>query len=82
MEFMTTRKIVWKRTLMVGFAILVIGLVFMVLAFSVGSDMLLLAFYGMGMLTIGFGLATLIFALTIKQLQKLEEAPPPPPPPV
>ena len=79
---MTVRKLVWKRTLIAGIPILVIGLVFMVLAFSVGSTTLLLAFYGMGMLTIGFGLATLIFALAIRQLKKTEEAPPPPPPPV
>jgi peptidoglycan/LPS O-acetylase OafA/YrhL len=79
---MPVSNIGWKRGFMVGIAILVIGLVFMALAFSVGSATLLLAFYGMGMLTIGFGLALLIFAFTIRWLQKKEEAPPPPPPPV
>jgi hypothetical protein len=78
---MTVRKLVWKRTLIVGIPILVIGLVFMVLAFSAGSATLLLAFYGMGMLTIGFGLSTFMFAFTIRHLQKTEESPPPPPPP-
>lgn len=72
---MPARKIVWTRTLLVGIAILVIGLVFMVLAFSVGSAMLLLAFYGMGMLTLGFGFSAVIFAFAIRQLQKTEEAP-------
>lgn len=66
---------------MVGIVILIIGLVFMVLAFSVGSATLLLAFYGMGMLTIGFGFSAIIFAFTSRHLQKAEEAPLPPPPP-
>jgi len=77
---MTARKIVWKRILIVGILMFVLGLIFMAAAFTVGSDTLLLAFYGMGMLTIGFGLSTFVFAFAIKQLQKREETPPPPPP--
>lgn len=77
---MSAPKIVWQRVLIVGIIILVLGLIFMVAAFSAGSDVLLLALYGMGMLTIGFGLATFVFAFAIKQLQKRIEALPPPPP--
>lgn len=78
---MSVRRIVWTRLLTVGFIILVMGLVFMVVAFTVGSSTLLLAFYGMGMLTIGFGTSMFMFAFAVKQLQKQEETPPPPPPP-
>ena len=77
---MSARKIVWQRVLIVGIIILVLGLVFMAAAFTVGSNVLLLALYGMDLLTIGFGLATFVFAFAIKQLQKWIEAPPPPPP--
>lgn len=65
--------------LIVGFIILIVGLMFMILAFSTGSDMLLLAFYGMGMLTIGFGIAAIVFAFALRHVQKMDELPPPPP---
>jgi urea transporter len=78
---MSARKIVWQRVLIVGIVILVLGLIFMAVAFTAGSDVLLLALYGMGMLTIGFGLATFVFAFAIKQLQKQIESPLLPPPP-
>jgi uncharacterized membrane protein HdeD (DUF308 family) len=76
---MSAQKIVWQRALLVGIIILVAGLVFMVTAFSAGSDMLLLSLYGMGMLTIGFGFAAIVFPFAIKQLQKQIQSPPPPP---
>jgi len=78
---MSARKIVWQRVLIVGIIILVLGLVFMLAAFSAGSNVLLLAFYGMGMLTKGFGLAAIVLAFAFKQLQRQIESPPPPPPP-
>ena len=79
---MSAPKIVWQRVLIVGIIILVLGPIFMAASFTVSSNVLLLALYGMGMLTIGFGLATFVFAFAIKQLQKRIEALPPPPPPV
>ena len=79
---MSAPKIVWQRVLIVGIVILVLGLIFMAAAFTAGSDVLLLALYGMGMLTIGFGLATFVFAFAFRQLQKRIESLPPPPPPV
>ena len=79
---MSAPRIVWQRVLITGMVILVLGIIFMAAAFTAGSDVLLLALYGMGMLTIGFGLATFVFAFAFKQLQKRIESLPPPPPPV
>jgi len=79
-KIISAPKIVWQRVLIIGIIIFVLGIVFMAAAFTAGSNVLLLALYGMGMLTIGFGLATFVFAFAIKQLQKRIEAPPPPPP--
>ena len=76
---MSAQKIVWQSSHL-GIVILVAGVVFMVAAFSAGSDILLLALYVRGMLTIGFGFAAKVFAFTIKQLQKQVQLPPPTPP--
>jgi uncharacterized membrane protein HdeD (DUF308 family) len=78
-KFVSAPKIVWQRVLIVGIVILVLGLIFTAAAFTAGSNLLLLALYGMGMLTIGFGFAAVVFAFAFKQLQKQTEAPPPPP---
>jgi membrane protein implicated in regulation of membrane protease activity len=80
-KFVLPLKLVWKRLLVVGVLFLALGLIFMVAAFSVGPAVLLLALYGMGMLIIGFGLSSFIFALVMRQLSKSEEMNPPPPPP-
>ena len=58
---------------MVGIVMLIIALLLIVFAFSIGSVMLLMAFYGTGGLTIVFGFSAIIFAFTTKRLQKTEK---------